>query len=145
MFTQPPFRYSQGSRAGQPVSNDPPTPAWSYFCSKADADKALAIVQALAGNGEATLINGTGFEGGYIPDGSNPDNVQVWIIQGYIDNGMGAQFNRDGTPRYSFDEFAGSLIDRMTKPQDGLDAYPLPPAVKLVYSASEQGLIWKAA
>lgn len=127
--------------AGSPIQESD----WGYFCSKADADKMQSTVKALAGNGDATLSHDTWEARAYTADGPNPDNVQVWLLDGFIDNGMGGQFNRDGTPKYTFSEYAGGLLDRETNPKDGVDAYPLPAKVRLVYSTSEQGLVWKAA
>lgn len=137
MFTQPPFKYTQGARAGQLVTNFPPWNDWRHFATEADAQIILGLVRELAPG--ASLMKADNFEGGYVESGDpNPGNAHVYIISGYVPNS-------DGTMAPIL-EFAGDLVDRRTEPQDGIDAYPLPPQGSvLAYSKSDQGLVWVAA
>lgn len=136
MFTQPPYKYTQGSRAGTLISNDPPWMDWRHFAAQADAERILGLVREIAPG--ASLMKADNWAGGYVPSGDpNPENAHVFLISGYVDQG-------DGTAAPIL-EFAGDLVDRQTQPQDGIDAYPLPAGgVKLSYSKSDQGLIWVA-
>jgi hypothetical protein len=136
MQKQPPYRYAVGAGAGQLVNNEAPYWAWSHFCSRADAEAMLATVKDMTPDAE--LVDYTNAEGSYVPSGRpNPDNVRVWAINGSVQGKNG-----EWLPIL---EYAGSLIDRKAKPQDGVDNYPLTEPVKLVYSASDQGLVWVRA
>ncbi len=140
MLTQPPFKYTQGTRAGQLVTNTFPWNDWRHFILEVDAQKMLQLVRELAPG--AMMMSGDGYEGGYAPSGDpNPGNAHVFIIHGYVPDPKNPENVQEIL------EFAGDIWERMTAPQTGLDDYPLKPggAVQLVYSPSEQGLIWKAA
>ena len=130
MQTQPPFRYQQGSGAGQLVNNEPPYYTWTHFCKEADATAFFnKRVKPIVPN--AVIQNYTAAEGGYGPSGRpNVGNIQVWVASGSL----------EGIPIV---EYLGALIDAETTPRDGIDDYPLHDPVALEYSPSEQGLVWK--
>jgi hypothetical protein len=106
-----------------------PSALWNMFATEAEAneiilDASAAIPNASLGiDAEVTAI--------YSPPPDNPDNVQPFSIVGTTPNGNPVL------------EFAGDLFDRKTKPDDGIDQYPLVEPVELYYKVSEQGLAWR--
>lgn len=145
MLTQPPFKYQVGAGAGQLVKDEAPYFDWRNFATQTDANRALAAVQTIDPN--ATMALDNGIEGGYAPSGDpNPDNAGVYLITG-----------TDPVTLDEIDEFAGSIADRETEPEDGIDPSfqsitnfsdgtksKLGP-VKLVHSAADDGCVWVLA
>ena len=67
----------------------------------------------------------------YSPPPENPDNIQPWSMSGT-------------TPELDpVLELASDLYDRMLKPEDGIDQYPLVTPVELYYKSAEHGLAWR--
>jgi hypothetical protein len=105
MTSEPPYLISFDFGANfVPV----PEELWKYFGTQADsADITTKMTQAGA---QAGLIDGTNMFGVYLIPLRNPDDVALWLDQGW---------NPD--PRGSFLEFAGWLKDRETDPIPFID------------------------
>src|SRR5215472_15588865 len=81
-----------------------PQDLWPYFGAVDDCSQILDGMLAFP-NTQASMTDGTNMFGALFIELRNPDNVAIWLNQGYVTS-----------PTGSFLEFAGGLFDRQTNP-----------------------------
>ena len=86
-----------------------PQDLWPYFGAVDDCSQILDGMLAFP-NTQASMTDGTNMFGALFIELRNPDNVAIWLNQGYVTS-----------PTGSFLEFAGGLFDRQTNPNVFID------------------------